>query len=204
MARDLTPPVKLARREGIPIHPKSVKALTKRNYIPGQHGLSRRGKMSEYGTQLREKQKVKRTYGILERQFRNYFEKAAKKEGVTGEILLMMLEKRLDNVIFRFGLATSRGQARQLVTHGHIQVNGKKLDIPSYEVKVGDKITVKPKSLEGNYFKAIKESLKNQNTTVSWLLFDSKSLSGGVKSNPPREELDHEVSEQLIVEFYSR
>jgi len=175
-------------------------ALERRNYAPGQHGQSRK-KSSEYGIQLREKQKCKRFYGLQETQFRNLFDKAAKKKGITGENLLILLESRLDNVVFRLGFASSRKEARQLVTHGHFLVNGKKVDIPSYLVKAGDVIKVKEKSTSSPKFKEIKEMTIS---VPAWVTVDVEKLEGKVVTLPTRAEIDTPVAEHLIVELYSK
>ncbi len=204
MARNLTPIVKLSRREGIELHPKAVKVMTKRSYGPGQHGQSRRSKPSDYSLQLREKQKVKRTYGILERQFRNYVHSAERMPGVSGENLLVLLEQRLDNVVYRVGLAPSRQSARQLVTHAHITLNGKKVDIPSIQVNPKDVISVRAASLKNEYFKSISESLNANSNSTSWLSFDTKKMTATVTGVPLREEIPEVIEEQLIIEYYSR
>jgi len=175
-------------------------AIEKRNYAPGQHGQSRK-KISEYGIQLREKQKAKRFYGLQETQFRNLFDKAAKKKGITGENLLIMLETRMDNVVFRLGFASSRKEARQLVTHGHFTVNGKKLDIPSAMVSPGDVIKVKEKSTNSPKFKEIREMSIN---VPSWITVDVEKLEGKIVAMPRREDIDTPVAEHLIVELYSK
>lgn len=175
-------------------------ALEKRAYAPGQHGQGRK-KTSNYGLQLREKQKAKRFYGLQETQFRNYFDKAARKQGQTGENLLIMLESRLDNVVFRMGFASSRKEARQLVTHSHFTVNGKKVNIPSYQVSAGDVIAVKAKSQSAAKFKEIKEMTIS---TPEWISIDTNKLEGKVLSLPVREMIDTPVAERLIVELYSK
>ena len=175
-------------------------AIERRNYAPGQHGQARK-KQSEYGLQLREKQKAKRFYGVPETQFRNLFEKAAKKQGKTGENLMIFLETRLDNVVFRLGFAASRKEARQLVTHGHFTVNGKKADIPSMEVKAGDVIKVKERSVSSPKFKEIKEM---SITVPSWMTVDVDKLEGKVVAMPRREDIDTPIAEHLIVELYSK
>ena len=165
-------------------------------------GGNRRRKVSEYGAQLQEKQKVKFVYGVLEKQFRHYFEKASNMKGVTGENMLQLLELRLDNVVYRLGLAKTRRMARQVVGHGHIRVNGKKVDIPSYQVKAGDVITLRQRSMESEMFKSLREG-----TSVllpKWLTFDAQNLTGTVAALPSREDIDYEVQENMIVEFYSR
>ena len=206
MARYTDASCRLCRREGQKLFLKgercySVKcAIEKRNYAPGQHGQSRK-KISEYGIQLREKQKAKRFYGLQETQFRNLFDKAAKKKGITGENLLIMLETRMDNVVFRLGFASSRKEARQLVTHGHFTVNGKKLDIPSAMVAPGDVIKVKEKSTNSPKFKEIREMSIN---VPSWITVDVEKLEGKIVAMPRREDIDTPVAEHLIVELYSK
>lgn len=204
MARNLTPIVKLSRREGVELHPKAIKVMAKRPYGPGQHGQGRRSKPSDYSLQLREKQKVKRMYGILERQFRNYVHEAERQAGVSGENLLSLLETRLDNTVYRLGLAPSRQSARQLVTHAHITLNGKKVDIPSIQVKPKDIISVKDGSKNNEYFKALTETLQANSISTSWLSFDPKKMTATVTGQPLREELPEAVEEQLIIEYYSR
>ena len=197
---------KLCRREGQKLFLKGERcysskcAIERRNYAPGQHGQAIK-KQSEYGLQLREKQKAKRFYGMQETQFRNLFEKAAKKPGMTGENLLVLLETRLDNVVFRLGFASSRKEARQLVTHGHFTVNGKKADIPSMEVKAGDVIKVKEKSQSSPKFKEVKEM---SITVPSWMSVDVEKLEGKVITLPKREDIDTPIAEHLIVELYSK
>lgn len=205
MARNLTPIVKLSRREGIQLHPKAVKGMTRRNYAPGDHGQSRRSKPSDYAIQLREKQKVKRLYGVLEKQFRRYVHEAERMEGVSGENLLQLLERRLDNTIYRLGIAPSRQSARQLVSHAHIRLNGKKVNVPSISVKVGDEISIKEASLKNTYFKSLAEQLSSDTSTrPSWLSLDPKKITAKVTSLPLRAEQDQDIEEQLIIEFYSR
>ena len=206
MARYTDANCRLCRREGQKLFLKGERcysskcALEKRNYAPGQHGQNRK-KMSDYGTQLREKQKTKRFYGLQETQFRNLFDKAARKKGMTGENLLILLESRLDNVVFRLGFASSRKEARQLVTHSHFTVNGKKVNIPSYEVKAGDVIKVKEKSAASPKFKEIKDMAIS---TPSWISIDTEKLEGKVLALPRREDIDTPVAEHLIVELYSK
>ena len=165
-------------------------------------GGTRRKKVSEYGAQLKEKQKVKFVYGILEKQFHRYYLKAANMKGITGDNMLQLLELRLDNVVYRLGLAKTRRMARQVVGHGHIRVNGKKVDIPSYSVKVGDVITLRPTSAEKEMFKALRESTSV--LTPKWLTFDAPNLTGTVNALPAREDIDLQLQENMIVEFYSR
>ena len=206
MARYADANCKLCRREGQKLFLKGERcystkcALERRNYAPGQHGQARK-KQSEYATQLREKQKAKRFYGVPEVQFRNLFDKAAQRQGKTGDNLLIMLETRLDNVVFRLGFAASRKEARQLVTHGHFTVNGKKANIPSMEVKAGDVIKVKERSQSSPKFKEIKEM---SITVPSWMSVDVDKLEGKVVALPRREEIDTPIAEHLIVELYSK
>ncbi len=204
MARNLTPIVKLSRREGVELHPKAAKVMAKKAYGPGQHGQGRRSKPSDYSLQLREKQKVKRMYGILERQFKNYVREAERQSGVSGQTLLRLLETRLDNTVYRLGLAPSRQSARQLVTHAHISLNGKKVDIPSIQVKPGDVITIKASSQKNEYFKSVSETIKANTISASWLSFDPSKMTAQVTGQPTREELTEEIDEQLIIEYYSR
>ena len=207
MARYTGSVCRLCRREGCKLFLKGDRcysancAVTKRQTPPGQHGQSRR-KQSEYGTQLREKQKVKRAYGVLEKQFYKYFEMAEKMKGITGENMLSLLERRLDNVCFRMKIGESRAQARQLVMHGHILVNGKKCDIPSYLVKAGDEISVSSTSAGKTYFKALKEG--GDRDLPKWLSFDMSSLSGRIEQLPDRDDIDLTIEEHLIVELYSK
>lgn len=206
MARYTDANCRLCRREGQKLFLKGDRcysskcALDRRGYAPGQHGQGR-SKVSDYGLQLREKQKAKRFYGLQETQFRNLFDKAARKSGITGENLLILLETRLDNVVFRLGFASSRKEARQLVNHGHFQVNGKKVNIPSYTVKPGDVIKVKEKSTNSPKFKEVKEM---SITVPSWVTVDVEKLEGKILSVPTRAEIDTPVAEHLIVELYSK
>ena len=196
----------LCRREGKKLFLKGERcysgkcAIEKRNYAPGQHGQSRK-KTSDYGLQLREKQKAKRFYGMQEKQFRNLFDKAARKQGKTGENLLILLETRLDNAVYRLGFASSRKEARQLVVHGHFTVNGKKATAPSMQLKAGDVIKVKEKSTSSPKFKEIKEM---SITVPSWMAVDVEKLEGKVVAMPTREDIDTPVAEHLIVELYSK
>jgi small subunit ribosomal protein S4 len=209
MARYIGPVCRLCRREGMKLFLKGERcytekcAIEKRNFPPGQHGKARRAKLSGYGLQLREKQKVKRIYGVLEDQFRRYFEAAERTRGITGETLLQLLERRLDNVVYRLGLATSRAQARQFVRHGHFLVNGKKVDIPSYSVKPGDVIGVLARSQKNPTIEHAIEEVKGRGIP-GWLAFDGASVSGRVVSVPTREQINLPVQEQLIVELYSK
>ena len=205
MARDLTPILKRARREKSPIHPKAIKGLARRNFAPGQHGQSgSRNKQSQYAIQLREKQKVKRIYGMLEKQFVRVVKEAERRAGVTGDIMLQLLEQRMDNAVYRSGLASSRQGARQLVTHGHFMLNGRRVDIPSIRVKPGDVIEVRPKSSKNEYFKMTADQLAGNSTQQSWLTLDSKKLTIKITGLPTRAEIDSDIEEQLIIEFYSR
>jgi small subunit ribosomal protein S4 len=178
-------------------------AIEKRNVPPGQHGRARKAKMVGYGVQLREKQKVKRTYGVLENQFRRYFEAADRQKGITGVLLLQALERRLDNVAYRVGFATSRAQARQLVRHGHFMVNGKKVDIPSYAMRQGDTIAVRPGSVENATIAHAREEVKGRGVP-QWLELDATGLIGKIAQLPTREQINLPVQEQLIVELYSK
>lgn len=178
-------------------------AIEKRNFQPGQHGKARRPKVVGYGLQLREKQKVRRLYGILEDQFRGYFEKAVRMKGITGENLLMMLERRLDNVVYRMGLATSRAEARQLVRHGHIFVAGRKVNVPSYQVNPGHEISVKESSRKSTFI-ARALDLAGSRGAPPWLTFDRQSFKGNIVSLPKREDVNFPVNEQMIVELYSK
>ena len=209
MARYTGAVCRLCRRDGMKLFLKGAKCFTekcpveKRKFAPGQHGKDRKAKIVGYGLQLREKQKAKRIYFTLEKQFRNYFEKAARNQGVTGEVLLQQLEMRLDNIAFRMGYASSRRQSRQLVRHGHITVNGKKVNIPSYSVKVGDEVAVK----EGSKKLVVVESARDfwsGQSQASWLAVDKEKLSGRVQSIPKRDDIQLPVNEQLIVELYSK
>lgn len=181
---------------------KDAKILQKRNYAPGQHGQNR-VRVSEYGTQLREKQKAKLNYGLQERQFIRYFNQALKTPGVTGDNLLKLLETRLDNAVFRLGFADSRAQGRQLVSHGFFEVNGKKLDIPSYRLKVGEVVKMRLSKQSGKYAHGIKEKLKNFQTQ-EWLELNSQELSGKILAEPTPEQIGNLINTQLIVEHYSR
>ena len=201
MARYTGPKTKIARKFGEPIFGPD-KVLSKKNYPPGQHGLNRRRKTSEYGLQLKEKQKAKYTYGVLERQFRNLFEKAARKKGITGEVLLQMLECRLDNFVYRLGLAPSRPAARQLVLHKHVTVNGKVVNIPSYNVVPGDIVAVREKSKS---LEVIADSLAGFNhSKYAWIEWDESIKGGKLLHIPAREDIPEPIKEQLIVELYSK
>ncbi len=210
MARHREAVCRLCRREGMKLFLKGLRCFTekcaieKRNFVPGQHGQARRAKLAGYGLQLREKQKVKRTYGLLERQFRTYVEKAERAKGPTGENLIVMLERRLDNVVNRTGLAGSRAQARQLVLHGHIRVNGRKVNIPSYLVSVGDEITLKEK-MHQNAMVLEARNLAQSQSAAPWLEIDREHFKARVVALPKREDVQTPpITEQLIVELYSK
>ena len=209
MARYIGPVCRLCRREGMKLFLKGERcytekcAIEKRNLPPGQHGKLRKAKMVGYGIQLREKQKVKRIYGVLENQFRRYFEMADRTRGITGETLLQLLERRFDNVIYRLGLATSRAQARQQIRHGHFLINGRKVDIPSYSMKAGDTVTVRGTSAQNASIVHAMEEVKGRGIP-EWLNFDAGQLTGRIQSLPTREQINLPVQEQLIVELYSK
>ena len=209
MARYRDPVCRLCRREGMKLFLKGERcfsdkcAIEKRNFPPGQHGKDRKPRMLGYGLQLREKQKLRRIYGVLEDQFRLYFEKAASKKGVTGDLLLQLLERRLDNVVYRMGLASSRAQARQAVRHGHFQVNGHKVNIPSFSVKVGDLVEVRTGSKENPALLAARDS-SGHHTSPPWIDVDRDNLRAKVMNNPQRQDISLPIQEQLIVELYSK
>jgi len=209
LARYTDPVCRLCRREGMKLFLKGAKCFSdkcpieKRNFAPGQHGKDRKAKVVGYGLQLREKQKTKRMYFTQEGQFRNYFEKAARTKGVTGEMLLQQLERRLDNVVYRLGFGMSRRQARQLVRHGHVAVNGRKVNIPSYEVSMGEEITIREASRKTPLLEQAKEFASHQ-TVPTWLEVDRDNFKGRVLSLPKRDEIQMPVNEQLIVELYSK
>ena len=201
MARYTGPKTKIARKFGEAIFGED-KSFEKRNYPPGQHGQNRRrGKKSEYATQLAEKQKAKYTYGILERQFRNLFKKATAAQGITGEVLLQLCESRLDNVVYRMGIAPSRSAARQLVSHRHITVNGEKVNIPSYQLKPGDVVAVREKSKS---LEAVQNSLANASHVYEWITWNSEKKEGTYVSIPQRIQIPENINEQFIVELYSK
>lgn len=202
MARYTGPKIKLSRKFGEPLTPKAAKYLAKRNYRPGMHGQTPQ-RISEFGLELREKQKAKTIYGLLERQFKRYYESASKKIGVTGDALMQMLEMRLDNAVYRLGFAQTRPQARQLVNHGFFEVNGHKVDIPSYQVKVGDEIKVREVKKGSTLIKNLRLTLA-QVKVAEWLSLDAKNLSGRVLSQPNRDQVESSINTQLIVEYYSR
>ena len=211
MARHTDPVCKLCRREGMKLYLKGERCYTpkcsveKRNYPPGMHGKKGtfKRKESDYGIQLREKQKARWIYGVQERQFRRYFHEAARTKGMTGAALLANLERRLDNVVYRLGFADSRPQARQLVRHGHFRLNGHNHNVPSYLVKSGDEIDLRPASRSNNYFKALADRLGERHAPA-WLEFDANRMAGRVVAMPDRQAVDIPLQEQLIVEFYSR
>lgn len=201
MARYTGPRTKIARKFGDPIF-GADKSFEKKNYPPGSHGANKkRRKTSEYGLQLKEKQKAKYTYGVLERQFSNLFQKASRSKGVTGEVLLQLLESRLDNLVYRMGVSPSRAGARQLVSHRHITVNGSIVNIPSYQVKPGDVIGVREKSKS---LEAITNSLQSRRANVTWVEWDGSQMAGKLISMPQRDEIPENIKEQLIVELYSK
>jgi small subunit ribosomal protein S4 len=208
MARYTEAVCRLCRREGTKLFLKGTRCYSKkcaferRPTPPGQHGVRRR-KMGDFGIQLREKQKVRRVYGVLERQFHNYFVAAEHNEGITGENLLRRLETRMDNVVYRLGFASSRAQARQLVTHGHFAVNGVPTNVPSYELKPGDRVEVRESHHGRETFKVIRETLRSH-TAPEWLALDAAKLAGSVASLPRRDQMPLDLAEQLVVEYYSR
>jgi small subunit ribosomal protein S4 len=208
MARYTDPVCRICRREGLKLFLKGSRCYTKkcsfeRRSTPPGMNTQRRRKVSEFGIQLREKQKVRKSYSVLEKQFRNYFEKAEQRKGMTGENLLRLLEMRLDNVVFRMGLASSRAQARQLVSHGHFAVNGRPTNVPSFPTKVGDRIEVREARRGREIFKVVAETVKSAQIP-EWVSVDGKQLAGSVLAEPAREQMPPEFNEQLVVEFYSR
>ena len=205
MARDTSPIVKQSRREGYALHPKAAKIMARKSGIPGQHSGGRQGKPSLYSVQLREKQKVRRLYGLLEKQFARLMNEASRRDGLAGENLLQLLELRLDNAVYRAGFATSRRQARQLVNHGHFMLNGRRVDIPSIRVKEGDEIIVRPKSQKTGYFTELDNVINDSiQGPLSWLKSDGKKMTIKIVGLPKREEAETGINEQLIVEYYSR
>lgn len=205
MARDTQSIVKMSRREGYALHPKAHKALVKRTNMPGQAPNYRsRTKNSQYSLQLREKQKVKRLYGLLEKQFSNLMKEANRKEGQSGAILLQFLEQRADNAVYRAGFAPSRRAARQLMTHGHFMLNGKRVDIPSIRLKAGDKLTLRARSVKSGYFTQLDDVSPAPSETPGWLKVDRKKVSVEVTGVPARTDAEPDINEQLIVEYYSR
>ncbi|CAN5685973.1 30S ribosomal protein S4 [soil metagenome] len=205
MARDTGSIVKMSRREGYALHPKAHKALVKRTVSPGgEQGRGRRNKPSQYNIQLREKQKVKRLYGLLEKQFSNLMKEASKAHGKSGAMLLRYLELRMDNTVYRSGFAPSRRAARQLVTHGHFLLNGRRVDIPSIRMKEGDTIELRDKSKKSEYFKKIDDVSPAPSETPSWMKVDRKKFQITIAGTPVREDAEPDINEQLIVEYYSR
>lgn len=205
MARDTSPIAKQSRREGYALHPKAHKILARKSGIPGQHAHGRQGKTSLYATQLREKQKVRRSYGLLEKQFAKLMDIATRRPGMAGENLLQLLELRLDNAVYRAGFSISRRAARQLVGHGHFMLNGRRVDIPSIRLKPGDVITVRPRSTKSDYFTHLDDVIKDSvQGPLSWLKSDPKKFTIEITGFPKREEADADINESLIVEYYSR
>jgi small subunit ribosomal protein S4 len=206
MARDTQSIVKMSRREGYALHPKAHKALVKRTSMPGQ-GVQNRGRRSttsQYALQLREKQKVKRLYGLLEKQFSNLMKEATRRDGQSGANLLQFLEQRADNVVYRAGFAPSRRAARQLVTHGHFMLNGTRVDIPSIRLKAGDTLVVRPRSTETEYFKKLDDTSPAPSEVPGWIKVNRKKVEVTIASLPSREDAEVDINEQLIVEYYSR
>lgn len=205
MSRYRGPAVKISRREGVNLTetPKVQRYMERRPYAPGQHGQRRRGKRSDYGVRLREKQKLRFYYNMSEKQFRNLFAEAVRKEGATGTVFLQLLESRLDNVVYRLGIAYTRRQARQFVSHGHILVNGRRIDIPSYRVSPGDEIAVAPRSRDNVHIKNNIEASR-RGKLAPWLEFDSEAMKGKFVSLPSREDLVVPVNELMVIEYYSR
>ncbi len=210
MARDTKAKCRKCRRAGEKLFLKGDRcdspkcAMVKKAYPPGMHGKNISRGLSEYGKQLAMKQKVKRVYGIMERQFKKHFDEIKNKEGVTGDLLMTRLEMRMDNIVYRMGFASSRSLARQLVKHGAFEVNGKKVDIPSYEVKIGDSISVRSHKKNKNYFKSRNQILKNKKDFPAWISFDAKKLEGKMVAGPSGEKIEMGINPQLIVEYYSR
>lgn len=210
MARTLDAKCRLCRRAGDKLFLRGERcfsqkcAMVRRPYAPGMHGKNAGRSLSEYGRQLAMKQKIKRIYGVLERQFRRHFEEVRNKKGAAGELLLVRLEKRMDNVVYRMGLASSRSQARQMVTHGLFSVNGKKMNIPSAEVSVGDVVSVREQKADKKAIQMLRESLKTKKDFPAWVEVDVKKLSGVVKADPSRDDIDANVEPQIVVEYYSK
>jgi len=205
MARDTHSIVKMSRREGYALHPKAHKALMKRSTPPGQQNARGfRQKASQYSLQLREKQKVKRLYGLLEKQFSNLMKEASKTKGLSGEVLLQLLERRADNAVYRAGYATSRRASRQLMSHGHFELNGRRVDIPSIRLKPGDELKVREKSQKSEYFKNLDDLSPAVNDLPGWIKVDRKKFSLTVTGLPTRDDAEEDINEQLIVEYYSR
>ena len=204
MARDTQSIVKMSRREGYALHPKAHKALVKRPTLPGQHGNNVRTKASQYSLQLREKQKVKRLYGLLERQFSNLMAEASRGHSQSGEVLLQFLERRLDNAVYRAGFAPSRRAARQLVTHGHFMLNGARVDVPSIRLKAGDAVVVREHSKQTEYFKKLDDISPVPSSIPAWLKVNRKKVEVEISGLPTRDDAEPDINEQLIVEYYSR
>ena len=204
MARDTQSIVKMSRREGYALHPKAHKALVKRSTIPGEQGRNQRNKPSQYAIQLREKQKVKRLYGLLEKQFSNLMKEASKGRGQSGEMLLQLLERRADNAVYRAGLAPSRRAARQLVTHGHFMLNGRRVDVPSIRLNAGDVLSLRDSSKKNEYFKKLDDISPAPSETPSWMKVARNKFQVTITGLPTREEAEPDINEQLIVEYYSR
>lgn len=205
MARDLQSIVKMSRREGYALHPKAHKYMARRSTVPGQHGRTVRKNTGQYNLQLREKQKVKRLYGLLEKQFSRLMSEASRTKGQSGATLLQFLEQRLDNAVYRAGFAVSRRAARQLVTHGHFTLNGRRVDVPSIRLKLGDEIVLRDSSKSNEYFKRLDDVAPGGNeSSLSWLAVERKKVAFKVTGTPTREEAEPEIQEQLIVEYYSR
>ncbi len=208
MARYTGPTCKLARREGVDLNLKSpargLESKCKLNQPPGQHGDSRRQRLSDYALQLREKQKVRRMYGVLERQFRNYYKEAARQKGATGEVLLQLLESRLDNVVYRMGFAVTRAQARQLVSHKSVEVNGKVVNIPSYQIRPDDRISIREKARKQLRIQEAITVSRELDLVPGWIDVDSEKLEGVFKAAPDRDDLPPDINESLIVELYSK
>ena len=210
MARSIDAKCRKCRRAGEKLFLKGERCFTpkcaiiRRASVPGVHGKKSARNLSEYGTQLAAKQKIKRMYGVFERQFRNHFEEVRNKPGLTGDLLLTRLEMRLDNVVFRMGFASSRSQARQIVNHGMILVNGKKSTIPSSEIKIGQVVSIKEAKKENNYFKNIYQTIKNKSDFPAWIIFDEKKIEGKIISIPSIAEIGVNVDAQVVVEYYSR
>lgn len=205
MARDTQSIVKMSRREGYALHPKAHKALVKRSSAPGEAGTRQnRNKPSQYNLQLREKQKVKRLYGLLEKQFSNLMKEATRREGQSGEILLQLLERRADNAVYRAGLAPSRRAARQLMTHGHFMLNGRRVDIPSIRLNAGDVLVLRDHSKSNEYFKKLDDISPEPSSLPGWLKVNRKKFEISITGLPTREEAEPDINEQLIVEYYSR
>jgi len=205
VARNLSPITKQSRREGVPLHPKAMRIMVKRTSAPGQDARARRNKPSQYSLQLREKQKTKRLYGLLEKQFKKLMKEATANQGQTGEILLQFLERRIDNAVFRAGFAPSRQAARQLVSHGHFTLNEKRVNIPSIRLKVGDQLQLRDRSKKNQYFSNLEDLMANSEIqNSSWLSVDKSKFIIKVTSLPRKEDGEQDINEQLIVEYYSR